>query len=195
MAPEVFRHEQYDEQVDVYSFAMILFYMMSGQPPWASLPGFEAVRLASERGDRPALPKDLDGRSISLLKLCWHNDSSARPSFRKILSLLHTYMEDVFHSDVNSVAIALSPDLQQKWFCDILWIFHRYLYTYSIGACFYEILSLLLQNERCYSNSLRILNVATNRFLTSRCLGNTEPSNEPLNYLRTTLIVRKCIPI
>lgn len=121
MAPEVFRHEQYDEQVDVYSFAMIMYYMMSGRPPWASLCGFEAVRIASERGDRPILPRDLDSQSCHLLKMCWHNMPNARPSFRKVLALLHTYMANVFHSDRNSVSIALSPELQDKQFlCAIL---------------------------------------------------------------------------
>ena len=120
MAPEVFRHENYDEQVDVYSFAMVLYYMVAGHPPWPHLPGFEAVRLAAEIGNRPCLPRDLDSQSVNLLELCWHNDPSSRPSFRKILSLLHSYMEEVFHSDMNSVAIALSPDLHPKCFCTLL---------------------------------------------------------------------------
>jgi serine/threonine protein kinase len=42
MAPEVFRHETYNETVDVYSYGMIFFYLLDGRPPWPSL----AVRLS-----------------------------------------------------------------------------------------------------------------------------------------------------
>ena len=113
MAPEVFRHEKYNETVDIYSFAMILFYLLVGRPPWPTLPGHEAVRLASEKGDRPNIPRDLDVRSVNLLKECWHEDPSARPSFQKILDILHAYMKDVFRSDINNVAIAKSPELKK----------------------------------------------------------------------------------
>lgn len=103
MAPEVFRHEKYNEKVDVYSFAMILYYLFSGRPPWPTLPGYEAVRLASEDGDRPDFPRDLDVRSVNLLMICWDDNPCARPSFGKVLSFLHGYMEDAFCTDMNSV--------------------------------------------------------------------------------------------
>mmetsp|Transcript_427 Transcript_427/g.1029 ORF Transcript_427/g.1029 Transcript_427/m.1029 type:complete len:689 (-) Transcript_427:196-2262(-) len=112
MAPEVFLHKEYNETVDVYSYAMILFYLYVGRPPWPSLPGQEAVRLASEEGDRPNLPRDLDQRYVGLIKECWHEDPSARPSFEKILDFLSSYAKDVFHSDANMVATARSPDVR-----------------------------------------------------------------------------------
>jgi serine/threonine protein kinase len=34
MAPEVFRHEPYNTKVDVYSYAMILYYLFEGVPPF-----------------------------------------------------------------------------------------------------------------------------------------------------------------
>ena len=34
MAPEVFRHEPYNKAVDVYSFALITYWLMSGVKPF-----------------------------------------------------------------------------------------------------------------------------------------------------------------
>ena len=120
MAPEVFRHEKYDEKVDVYSFGMILYYLMVGRPPWGSLPGYDAVRLASDEGNRPDIPRELDVRSVNLLMICWHDEPSGRPSFGKILQFLHAYMECSFGSDMNSVATAGTLELEQACECVIL---------------------------------------------------------------------------
>jgi serine/threonine protein kinase len=103
MAPEVFRHEQYNETVDIYSYAMILFYLLIGRPPWPNLAGVDAVRRASEEGDRPTIPRDLDQRMQNLLKECWDDNPKVRPPFEAILEVLARYSRDVFHQDSNDV--------------------------------------------------------------------------------------------
>ena len=82
---------------------MILFYLYVGRPPWPTLPGHDAVRLAAEEGDRPNLPRDLDFRAVNLMKDCWHDEPSPRPSFQKILEFLKTYAEEVLHSDADNL--------------------------------------------------------------------------------------------
>lgn len=39
MAPEVFRHEPYNEKVDTYSFAMLMYFLTAGHAPWPMLNG------------------------------------------------------------------------------------------------------------------------------------------------------------
>lgn len=90
-APEVFRHEDYTETVDVYSYAMILHYLLDGRPPWPTLNGIDAVRKASEEGDRPIIPRDWDQRLSSLLMEGWNENPTARPSFNRILGELDAY--------------------------------------------------------------------------------------------------------
>jgi serine/threonine protein kinase len=109
MAPEVYRHEDYNETVDIYSYAMILFYLLVGRPPWPTLPGLEAVRKASTEGDRPNIPRDMDIRMQNLLKECWDDNASVRPSFDKILDALNFYSSNVFHTDTNMVSVADQP--------------------------------------------------------------------------------------
>ena len=108
MAPEVYLHEEYNETVDVYSYAMILFYLFVGRPPWPNLAGLDAVRKAAEEGDRPNIPRDLDLRMQNLMKECWADNRNVRPSFGVIINVLSDFSKDVYHQDSNEVAIAHS---------------------------------------------------------------------------------------
>lgn len=49
MAPEVFRHEQYNNKVDIYGFAMIAYQLFEGVPPFYMLDPIDA----GERIDPP----------------------------------------------------------------------------------------------------------------------------------------------
>ncbi|KAG4207968.1 hypothetical protein ERO13_A03G102400v2 [Gossypium hirsutum] len=88
MAPEVFKHRKYDKKVDVFSFAMILYEMIEGEPPFSNHEPYEAAKLVAE-GHRPNfrsksfLPelRDLTGK-------CWASDMNQRPSFLEILKRL-----------------------------------------------------------------------------------------------------------
>lgn len=95
MAPEVFRYEQYNETVDVYSYGMIFFYILSGEPPWPTLNGIKACTAASLEGRRPFIPRSWDNVLSSLLKCCWDENPSSRPSFNEINSILENYSRDV----------------------------------------------------------------------------------------------------
>jgi len=56
MAPEVFRHESYNEKVDVYAFSMILYELLEGIPPFLDLDPVEAARTAASKELRSPLP-------------------------------------------------------------------------------------------------------------------------------------------
>lgn len=91
MAPEVFRHEEYTETVDIYSFAMILYYLISGRPPWESLSGLNAVTKAAVEADRPIINRSWDSQIADLMQRCWDENPSGRPSFGEILKELTSY--------------------------------------------------------------------------------------------------------
>ena len=99
MAPEVFRHEEYSETVDVYSYAMIFYYMLRSIPPWSGLSGVDAATKAAVDGDRPIIPRDVDERISTLLRRCWDEDPRSRPAFDSIITMLTEYSHDVFHTD------------------------------------------------------------------------------------------------
>ena len=106
MAPEVFRHEEYTETVDVYSYSLIFYYMLRGISPWHDLSGVDAATKAAVDGERPVIPRDVDTRLAALLKRCWDENSKARPAFEEIIQTLAIYSHDVFHTNDTEVAIA-----------------------------------------------------------------------------------------
>ncbi|KAL3809012.1 hypothetical protein ACHAXA_000292 [Cyclostephanos tholiformis] len=103
MAPEVFRHEEYNESVDVYSYSMIFYQILLGVAPWNAFSGLEAVTKASIDGERPLVPRNVDGRLSTLLRRCWDENPRARPDFEEIINWLNTYSHDEFKTNDKEV--------------------------------------------------------------------------------------------
>ncbi|CAH9128971.1 unnamed protein product [Cuscuta epithymum] len=88
MAPEVFKHRRYDKKVDVYSFAMILYEMLEGDPPLSGHAPYDAAKYAAE-GHRPIFRgKGITPELKELVEQCWAADMNQRPSFLEILKRL-----------------------------------------------------------------------------------------------------------
>jgi serine/threonine protein kinase len=88
MAPEVFKHRRYDKKVDVFSFAMILYEMLEGEPPLANYEPYEAAKYVAE-GHRPIFrAKGFIPELKDLTERCWSADMSQRPPFLEILKKL-----------------------------------------------------------------------------------------------------------
>lgn len=115
MAPEVFRHEQYTETVDVYSFAMIVFYIYKGVPPWPNWNGLKAVNNAAYKGMRPQIPREWHAQIGTLLQNCWDENAKGRPSFATIIEYLHDYCRESFGIDCD--ALTLEPEKSASACC------------------------------------------------------------------------------
>lgn len=93
MAPEVFKHRRYDKKVDVFSFAMILYEMLEGDPPMANYEPYEAAKYVAE-GHRPIFrAKGYTSELRELTEQCWAPDMNQRPSFLEILKRLEKIKE------------------------------------------------------------------------------------------------------
>ncbi|KAK6116449.1 hypothetical protein DH2020_049911 [Rehmannia glutinosa] len=93
MAPEVFKHRKYDKKVDVFSFAMILYEMLEGEPPMSHYEPYEAARYVAE-GHRPMFrAKGFIPELRELTGQCWSADMNERPSFLEILKRLEKIKE------------------------------------------------------------------------------------------------------
>ncbi|KAL6192801.1 hypothetical protein ACLB2K_033887 [Fragaria x ananassa] len=93
MAPEVFKHRRYDKKVDVFSFAMILYEMLEGDPPLANYEPYDAAKFVSE-GHRPMFHgKGHTPELKELIEQCWSADMNQRPSFLEILKKLERIKE------------------------------------------------------------------------------------------------------
>lgn len=79
MAPEIIREEKkYNEKVDVFSFGVLIFYMLTGgEYPKITLPEVAA-------GNKADIPSVFTNFTKKLIDECWNFHSKDRPSFETI---------------------------------------------------------------------------------------------------------------
>ena len=88
MAPEVIRHEAYNTKCDVYSFAILLYEVITLSPPFASYSPIEVAFAVAKDGKRPPLPA-LPRYFNQLVTDCWDQDATRRPDLMEIKSRLN----------------------------------------------------------------------------------------------------------
>jgi len=86
-APEVFKKEPYTAKVDQFAFAMILFELLQGAPPFKRQTAEEATVLLAE-GERPQFRREVLPALRDLVERCWDQDPAQRPSFAEIQEAL-----------------------------------------------------------------------------------------------------------
>eukprot|EP00035_Acanthoeca_spectabilis_P027903 m.468340 g.468340 ORF g.468340 m.468340 type:complete len:1105 (-) comp27396_c0_seq1:181-3495(-) len=101
MAPELLRRatREYGKEVDIYSFAIVQWELLTQQTPWA-----EELKAASEleflreleealfAGRRPTVPRWCEAAEfasyVALMQQCWATEPDKRPAFNTVASLL-----------------------------------------------------------------------------------------------------------
>lgn len=85
MAPEIIAEEDYyNEKVDVYSFGVLCFFVLSG----GELPKIKLSEILS--GKKAEIPSSFSDFSKSLISNCWNFEAKDRPSFSDIVSLMES---------------------------------------------------------------------------------------------------------
>ncbi|XP_070775016.1 receptor-interacting serine/threonine-protein kinase 1 [Enoplosus armatus] len=99
MAPEHLDsiHTASTEKSDVYSFAVVVWVILTGEEPYANARSEDQMSQCVRNGDRPAedlIPRDTPAEMIQLMKRCWDHNPLQRPTFRESYSFfLPFYME------------------------------------------------------------------------------------------------------
>ncbi|KZV39347.1 hypothetical protein F511_17539 [Dorcoceras hygrometricum] len=95
MAPEVIEHKPYDHKVDVFSFGVVLWELLTGKLPYEHLTPLQAAIGVVQKGLRPAIPTHTHPKLIELLERCWQHDPSLRPDFTEITEILQKISKEV----------------------------------------------------------------------------------------------------
>ncbi|XP_062204130.1 serine/threonine-protein kinase STY46-like isoform X2 [Phragmites australis] len=94
MAPEVINHQPYDNKADVFSFAIVLWELITSKIPYDTMTPLQAA-VGVRQGLRPGLPKKAHPKLLDLMQRCWEADPSNRPAFPDILSELEDLLAQV----------------------------------------------------------------------------------------------------
>jgi len=100
MAPEVMMGEQFNEKADVYSFSLILWFLLETKEPYEQFEDLETfARAVCIQHVRPAIPQGTDPGLKDLITRCWAPNPADRPTFSEIVQKLDHIMIDVAIED------------------------------------------------------------------------------------------------
>ncbi|TVU50977.1 hypothetical protein EJB05_02376 [Eragrostis curvula] len=94
MAPEVINHQPYDNKADVFSFAIVLWELITSKIPYDTMTPLQAA-VGVRQGLRPGLPRKAHPKLLDLMQRCWEADPSNRPTFPDILAELEDLLAKV----------------------------------------------------------------------------------------------------
>jgi len=95
MAPELFLGRTYSEKIDVYSFAIVLWELLSHGLPFDQIEVWR-IPLMITGGERPIIPKtNCPEDFIRLIRICWVHHPEQRPSFINIMKYLKQIREQI----------------------------------------------------------------------------------------------------
>ena len=97
MPPEVIRHEVYSFAADVYSFALVVWQLVTHEIPFKNHSQIEAAGKVAVESARPPFPQKTPELIVALITTCWRECPDERLSFAQIaveLKEIHKVLTD-----------------------------------------------------------------------------------------------------
>jgi len=90
MAPEMCKRKPYGRKVDVYSFGLVLWELVSGSLPYEEMTPLQAAYAVVNKNLRPVVPLSCPTPLQQLMEQCWSAQPDKRPEFSQIVQTLET---------------------------------------------------------------------------------------------------------
>lgn len=116
-APEIIDDQELTEKIDIFSYGMICFAILTGKSPFDTKAKTFKIQQAIVSGKHPKIPDDIPQSFSTLIKQCWQLDPASRPSMNDVVASL------------KDESFLLSPDISEEY--------HEYInriQVYSVNA-------------------------------------------------------------
>jgi serine/threonine protein kinase len=100
MAPEVARMDTYDTKCDVFSFAILLWEIMSLSPAFKGLSPTQFMENVVIGHERLAVPKTWPPLTRLMLPEAWDKDPKNRPDMKRVAILIRGDLNDMTDDDM-----------------------------------------------------------------------------------------------
>ncbi|CAG8535248.1 3394_t:CDS:2, partial [Acaulospora colombiana] len=88
MAPEVLQGGECSRPSDIYSFAIVMWELTSGELPYQSIPHDKKLAKEICDGKRPEITQDTPKFYANLMERCWDQSASKRPDINEIVKTI-----------------------------------------------------------------------------------------------------------
>lgn len=88
MAPEILESSNYTNKVDVYSYGIVLWEMLTEDIPFKGLTSIQIAIKITQENARPDFPSNTPRSLKFLIRKCWDRDPNKRPTFSQIYHFL-----------------------------------------------------------------------------------------------------------
>ncbi|KAL4631002.1 receptor-interacting serine/threonine-protein kinase 1 [Arapaima gigas] len=123
LAPEHLEniHAQSTEKSDVYSFAIIVWVILTGKEPYENARNQDHICQCVRNGDRPdgqLIPPDTPWEVVKLMRNCWHPQPEMRPTFAESYKLFQDFysmeLEQQVEKDLRELMAEDAEDMKGR---------------------------------------------------------------------------------
>lgn len=148
MAPEVMLKGAITNKVDIYSFGIILWEILTRKEAFQNHSDYdEFVEAVCTHGERPPIPLSCPPKLKRLMQECWQASPEARPTFAEIVPRIDEVIAECEHIESCTAVDELVKDPEARAFWKQSFLGRQQVDWMEFATAFYSRLKLVLPED------------------------------------------------